>query len=115
MRVGVCGGQRDGGLISANGVWQASGFVEHVAEIEISQRVTRIDFYRLAVEAFSLHVIMAVIKECAPGDIGHGPRWVEVNPPLVSGQCVRLRVGVVLHGGAPCPEINRSLRRAPYL
>src|SRR5260221_14654935 len=112
MRVGVSGGQRDGGLISANGVWQASGFVEHVAEIEISQRVTRIDFYRLAVEAFSLHVIMAVIKERAQVDIGRGMRGIKVNALLVTVNGFSLRAGIFFQGDAAGKKFTGGFRGA---
>ena len=39
MGVGICGGQLDRGLIGRNRFDDSAGFVQHIAEVEVGQRV----------------------------------------------------------------------------
>src|ERR1017187_4028694 len=50
--VGVGGSQLQGGLVRKNSFLHAAGLVEHVAEIEVSERVARVGFNGLAVVFF---------------------------------------------------------------
>ena len=82
-------------MIGANRVRQAAGFVEHVAEIEISQRIAWIDLDGFAVEALSLRVIMAIVKKRAQVDIGSGVRGIEFMQVASAPSLGNVEAGVV--------------------
>ena len=69
MRIGVGGSQLDGGLIGCDGFLDAAGLVEHVAQVEVGERIARIDLDGRAVVALGSRIFLPVVVESAEIDV----------------------------------------------
>src|SRR5262249_6866527 len=69
VRVGVGRSQRDGGLISADTVGEASSLVEHVAQVKVGERVLEINLDGFAVIALSQRVVLPVVIQRTQIDV----------------------------------------------
>src|SRR5260370_10688657 len=109
MGVGIGGSQGDGGLVSADAVGQASSLVEHVAEIEVRQRVLEINLDSFAVITLSQHIIVTVVVERAQVDVSSGMRRIELDALLVGRDGFILRGGRLFQADAAGEKISCSL------
>src|SRR5436305_12398755 len=78
MSIGIGGRQLDRGLVGRNRFLHSAGFVEHVAEIEISQRVPRINLDRRAIELLGGRVFLAVVIKSPKIDVSGGGTRVHI-------------------------------------
>src|SRR3954451_4371943 len=69
MGVSIRGREGEGAGVSANGFGDTSGFVEHVAQIEIGERITWIGFNRLSIMKFRPLIILPVVVERTKIDV----------------------------------------------
>ena len=69
MRIGVSRSQLDSRAISRDGIVDAIRFVEHVAQVEVRQRVTRIGLNRETVMLFGRNKILTVVIKRAEVDM----------------------------------------------
>ena len=65
------------GLVGLNRVLHASGFVEHIAEIEVSERIARVGLNGLAIVLFGEAEFLAIVVERAEIDVRGGVRGLE--------------------------------------
>src|ERR1700686_1016122 len=72
VRVGVGGRELNRGLIRVDSFFDASGFVEHVAQVEIGKRIAGIDLNRRTVVPFGERVFLAVVVQRAQIDVRGG-------------------------------------------
>src|ERR1700675_2310630 len=72
VRVGVGGRELNRGLIRVDSFFDASGFVEYVAQVEIGERVAGIDLNRRTVVPFGERVFLAVVVQRAQIDVRGG-------------------------------------------
>jgi hypothetical protein len=72
----------------------ASGFIEHIAQIEIGQGVTRIDCNGRAVMLFRQRVILPVVMQRAQVDVRGGVVRIEFQDPLIGRDRLGLGIGV---------------------
>ena len=72
VRVGVGGRELNRRLIRVDGLLDASGFVEHVAQVEIGKRIAGIDLNRRTVVPFGERVFLAVVVQRAQIDVRGG-------------------------------------------
>src|SRR5260370_6684999 len=100
VRVGVGGGEGDGGGIGFHCFAQASGFIEDVAQIKISQGVARINFNCAAIVLLGHTVITAVVIQSAQVDMGGGVFGIKFQCLLVGGDRLLLGGGVFLETDA---------------
>ncbi len=110
--VSVSGRQSNGRLVRADGIRQAPGFVQHVAQVKVRQRVARVYFDRFAIIAFRQHVIMAVVAQCPQVDVRRCMIGVQRHALLVGVHGFVLRLGVFFQTHTAGEEITGGLRRA---
>src|SRR5258708_32182697 len=72
VRVSVGGRELNRGLISVDGFLDASGFVEHVTQVKIGERVAWIDLNRRTVVPFGERVFLTVVIQRAQIDVRRG-------------------------------------------
>src|SRR5262249_56281896 len=77
VSVGRC--QRDSVLVRANAVSQAAGFVQHVTQIEISQRVLGIHLDGFTVITLGQQVVVAIVVKRSQIDVSSCMRGVKFH------------------------------------
>src|SRR5437764_15343958 len=70
MRVSVGRRELQSREISFDRLGYTPGFIEHISEIEMGQRVSGIDFYRAPIVIFRSPVVLPVVIERAKVDVG---------------------------------------------
>ena len=101
MRVGVGGGQLDRHFVGLNRFLDASGFIENVAQIEISKSVPGIGLYGAAVVLFCQREILAIVVKRSKIDVSCGVRRFELKNALVSFHRFGLRGRIVFQRDTP--------------
>src|SRR5271165_2252490 len=94
VHVGVSRSQLQSGLVGLNRFFDAAGFVEDIAQIEVSECVSRVGFDGLAVVAFGEYKILAVVVEGAQIDVSRGMRGFDIEHLVIGGDGLALSVGV---------------------
>ena len=94
MRVRISGRELNGGLVSVDCFLDASGLVEHVAQVEIGERVARIDLNRRTVMPFGERVFLTVVVERTQVDVRGGMHGIHVENLQVSCDRLALRGGI---------------------
>src|SRR5262249_54922826 len=112
VRVSVGGSQGDGRLVGANRVGQAPGLVQHIAQVEVGQRIARIDLYRLAVKTLGLNVVVAVVVKRSQVDVGGSVGRIKVDALFVVFNRLQLGARIFLQRDAAGKEVGRRFRRA---
>src|ERR1700687_5752868 len=105
MRIGVSGSELQGSFVGANGFLYSASLIEHVAEIEVSERVTRIGFNGLAVMLFGQSKILAVIVERSQINVRGRVRRLDGEHLMVGRNRIGLSVGIFF---------QRDAARKPY-
>ena len=108
MSVGVSRGQRDSLAISIYGIGQASGFIKHVAQIEIGQGVARVGLDGGAVMLFCRSIIAAVVIKRAQVDVRGGVRGLQLQCLLVAGDGFQLGARIFFEGNSLSEQLDRS-------
>ena len=70
VRISVVRSDRDSGAVCLHGFVESAGFVKDITEIEESQRVSRIDFYRPTIMILRLAIVLLVVVDCSQIDTG---------------------------------------------
>jgi len=94
VRVSVSGRELHRHFVGLNAFLHASGFVEDVAQVEISKSVAGIGFEGGAVVFFCEHEILAVVVERSEVDVRGGVSRLELKSFLISRQRFGLRGGI---------------------
>src|SRR5579871_1236361 len=68
MSVGVGGSEQQGGFVRADRIRHAAGFIEHVAQIEIGQGVSRINVNGATIVLLRARVFLTVVIKRAQVD-----------------------------------------------
>ena len=72
VRIGVGGSQLDGRSVGSDGILDPAGLVQHVAQIEVRQRIARIGLDRQAVMLLGGDKILTVVIQRAQVDVCSG-------------------------------------------
>src|SRR5205085_288631 len=83
MRIGVCGRQRDGGVIRLSGLFHPAGFIENVAQVEVAKRIAAVNFDGLAVVTLGGRKILPIVVERSEVNVSGGVRRIELKNALV--------------------------------
>ena len=94
MRVGVRRGELQGSLVGLDCFLHAAGFVEHIAQIEVRERVARIGFDGLAVVLLGEHEILAIVIERSQIDVRRRVVGLDFENLMIRGDGVRLGAGI---------------------
>src|SRR5712692_1880941 len=94
VRVSIGGRELNRGLIGVDGFLDASGFVEHVAQVEMGERVAWIDLDRRAVVLFGERVFLTVVIESAQIDVRRGVHGIHIENLHIDNDRLALRGGI---------------------
>ena len=111
VRVGVGRSQLQGSLVGLNRFLHASGLVEHVAQIEVGERVARIGFEGLAIIRLSKREILAVVIKRAQINVRGRVNRLDFEDLVIGRDRVGLGRGISSEGdaaGEPCAATSFS-------
>ena len=100
MGVGVGGRQLQGSLVGLDRFLDAAGFVEDIAQVEVSQRITRIRLDRTPVMLFSLPVVLPVVKQSPDVNVRRRVIGIALKHLQINLDCLLLPLGVFFQGDA---------------
>src|SRR5579871_4707519 len=88
VRIGVCWSELDRDLVGKDRFLDASRLIEHVAEIEIGKRVTRIGLDRVPVMCLSQTELLPVVVERSQVDVSSRVCGLEFKHLVIRGNCL---------------------------
>jgi hypothetical protein len=92
--IGVGGRQLQSSVIGLNRFVDSSRLIEHIAEVEVSQRVTRVGFDGRTIMLFRETIFLAIVVERSDVDVSRGVSRIVLQNSQISCDrvCVRVRI-----------------------
>src|SRR5271157_2942939 len=109
MRVGIGGRQADGGGVSGHSFGDAARLVEHVAKVEVRQRIAGIGRHGVTVVLLTQDEVLPVVIQSAQIDVGGSVIGIEFQHPRVGADGVLVCAGVPFQGHASSEQFGRGL------
>jgi hypothetical protein len=109
MRVGVGGSELQGGVIRLDGLVHAAGLIQNVAQIEVRQRVTRIDLDGAAVVFFRQRILPPVVAQSSQIDVRRCVLGVEFQNIFIRRNRHQLLAGIFFEGDPAREKLGHIL------
>src|SRR5271157_1818186 len=109
MRIGIGGRQADGGGVSIHRFGDTARLVEHVAKVEVRQRIAGIGRHGVTVVLLTQDEVLPVVIQSAEIDVGGGVIGIEFQHLRIRADGLFVRAGIPFQGHSTIEQLGHGL------